>query len=311
MLRDCCGVFLYVWWRTRGAMSSRHEGMRKVGGHYKKARWCFQGVQGMTGVYLLNPLAKERKAYGNMATFSSHQRWKIFQQRWKLDGRKKCHYWILTSMNILSVAFLYQMEQTDSEYLWPCSSWEGDVCLMSLWISCSRRCSSPGSESFHSHDTAECCPPSTVLEIQFGKWKIFLWSVTSDPNYSDLSPKSSRHFVFRSILPFPVCSGGPASTHSSEHGCSSAPAAWEKWRFRHWTNTAINCNCLVHPAFWYNLNPFYQMQISGFLSGALNSIFCAHSLSFAIHKVLVAVGWHNSTPVILALKGKLPTQIWQ
>lgn len=145
MLRDCCGVFLYVWWRTRDAMSSRHEGMRKVGGHYKKARWCFQGVQGMTGVYLLNPLAKERKAYGNMATFSSHQRWKIFQQRWKLDGRKKCHYWILTSVNILSVAFFYQMEQTDSEYLWPCSSWEGDVCLMSLWISCSRRCSSPGS----------------------------------------------------------------------------------------------------------------------------------------------------------------------
>lgn len=40
-----------------------------------------------------------------MTIFSSHQRLKIFQQRWKLDGRKKCHYWILTSMNILSVAF--------------------------------------------------------------------------------------------------------------------------------------------------------------------------------------------------------------
>lgn len=83
-------------------------------------------------------------------------------------------------------------------------------------------------------DTAECSHSAcTLLEIQFGKWKIFLWNMTSDPNYSDLSLVSSRHFVFRSKFPFPVCSGGPASTHSSERGCCSASAAWEKWRLRH------------------------------------------------------------------------------
>lgn len=53
------------------------------------------------------------------------------------------------------------------------------------------------------------------------------------------------------------------------------------------------------------------MQISRLLRGALNSISCAHSLSFAIHEVLVTVGWHNSTPNVLAPKGELPTQIWQ
>lgn len=242
---------------------------------------------------------------------------KFFSKGENWMWEKKCHYWILTSMNILRVAFFCSITSNGADSLWVSLALLqlGGRCvfnvslnqlLQEMFLSWVRVI--PQLMPWYSK---ECSPPSTVLEIQFGKWKTFLWIVASDPNYSDLSPESSRHFVFRSILPFPVCSGDSASTHSSEHGCSSAPAAWEKWRFRHWTNTAINCNCLVHLAFWYNLNPFYQMQIPWFLSGALNSIFCAHSLSFAIHKVLVTVGWLNSTPIILALKGKLPTQIWQ
>lgn len=58
--------------------------MRKVGGHYKKARWSKEWLEDIC----LIPLAKKKKeAYGNMLQFSSEM--KNFSAKVKTGWEKK------------------------------------------------------------------------------------------------------------------------------------------------------------------------------------------------------------------------------
>lgn len=186
------------------------------------------------------------------------------------------------------------MKQIDCECLWPCSSCEGRWCVYNVFRNqlLQDMCFSLGSESFHSayaviqqrELSSKHCAGNPV-------WLMENFSVKCDlrPKLLRSVHKICKPLRFQKILApslfaqltlLLIC----IELKCTEHCCPFATAVCDK--FRRWTNIVINCNCLVHLAFWYNLNPFYQMQISMFLSGALNSIFDARSLSFAIHKVV-------------------------
>lgn len=172
--------FFFVWMsKDTSCYEFKTEGGDEEGWRLLwKNRVVFsRGPEEWLGYICFIPLAKGRKHMVTWQPSVFHQRWKIFHQRWKVVGRKKSViYWILTGINILTVAFVCSITTNEADRLWVSLALlqlrEEMVCIMSFWISCCRICVSLLGQS---HSTAymlwysrECCLPSTVLEIRFG-----------------------------------------------------------------------------------------------------------------------------------------------